>query len=743
MKIQSPTRISFLAACDRLMEAPVCQEYKNAIKLMKEQMSVEHLPNTVHFNVAERILNAFLLVSSSADADVSFFRKIYEVITASVQTNTSCRAYFCMAFSAFFKAGCVSDSFRRIFPEDVADVITEKNDLCAKVKYVLESGKDLSMIRVTYNAETKKNAVVMEFDTNEEALIEPVVEVISRCDKGRKYIESNRMFTTCLAKSIDYAINDWKDITLDIIRRQYRYFQLYPDTSAKNRSFACQLCKMLYLMLLDRYPFIATKTEISKELLIPANSLKYIGAGYRPVTLDRLRDVPTFDDWMVRLPEGVAKTGTDLYHLGSYMPISFSKLPTPYRDICKHLVWYHDIILPEKQRVIRIITQFLAFREEYRKKVASFSRQKSKDMILPEELLSFLPSCEKKTRRRIVFALRLFINYLLDTDSGIVAPDCLRVLEAGLDKVNENISAVPKDDFIALADTLRLAAERYDATSYDYLVYKLFILVALSELRTASWLSVSIDDVFELHGVYHILAVTKTSSKKKKDFIFPADIYNIVKDIIRYTEPFRRKSAPEMQSLLFLTENGTVLRRYCISWHLKQACIKAGIQQYRMQNIRKTYMTEVVKNMLKDQGSLAGMGQVFGHKSTTTTLKYYDRPETDRRIPLVLGEIPVMPDEKVAGQVVDDSKEAVAPEKVVYHECGACSKEHCTILGYQTCLVCPYFITTPNFRENFILRKKKLELAIRYEKDEDVVNRLMVALNRVNIFIKAIDERKG
>lgn len=737
----SPMMLEFRAICDRLMAASACQEYRDAINTIEEWASARKVPSTFQLNVAGKLFEPLPVVASVEDADVSFFRSVYDVIAAADKNIKHRDIYFRVAFSAFFKAGCVSDSFRKVFPDDIADAVTERNALVEQIKRVLYSNTDISRLRVAYRASDRKNAVAMEFDTDEEALIAPVVDVIAH-DTYKKYTQSDRIFTTHLARSIGGAIDDWEDITLDIMRRQYEYFQSCPETVPHNRSYTCQLCKMLYLRLLDRYPGITARTGVTKGLLSASNALEYIGAGYRPVTIDKLKDIPAFDDWLARLPEGTAKAGSDMSHLGHYVVISFSKIPAAYKDACKRFVWHHDIILTEKQRLVRVITQFLLFRKEHRKKVAPFRKQESEDVILPEELIAFLPPREQKNRKRLVSALRIFIRYLLDSDSGLAAYDCLKVLDSLPVKVNEKITAVPEDDFVKLADALRSDAERPDADCYDYLVYKLFILVSLTELRTASWLSLTVEDVFELHGVYHMMMTTKTSNKKKNDYVFPADIYNIVKGIIRYTEPFRREAAPEVRSLVFLSERGSVLTSYCITWHMERACTRLGIRQYRMSNLRKTYMTEVAGQISKKQGSLAGMGQIFGHKSTTTTFKYYDRPATDRRIPLVMGDTPFATNEKTAEQVVDD-KDAIAPEKVVYHDCGACSKEHCTVLGYQTCLVCPYFITTPAFRENFVLRKKKLELAIHDETDEDVANRFMVALKRVNIFIKAIDERKG
>ena len=139
---------------------------------------------------------------------------------------------------------------------------------------------------------------------------------------------------------------------------------------------------------------------------------------------------------------------------------------------------------------------------------------------------------------------------------------------------------------------------------------------------------------------------------------------------------------------------------------------------------------------------MSGLEQLFDHKSTTTTLKFYAKFTEEEILMTICNEKAITPLEKVRKHIEPD---VVRPHKYkVSDGAGYCKQEACNIDGMAECFVCKHFVTSLSCYDSFVIKKQKLESLL--EKDElgdEIKEGYDLILRILNMYIVAMESQKG
>ena len=273
----------------------------------------------------------------------------------------------------------------------------------------------------------------------------------------------------------------------------------------------------------------------------------------------------------------------------------------------------------------------------------------------------------------------------------------------------ENIS-VSDEDFEKLCSILN----KHTTMTWK-LLKSIVVIMRTTELRISQLLSIKISDINKttiIPGMAIIVDKTKTSNGEKTEIPITSLVYKELKRIITLTSGIRSQCHDSsIKDYVFLTKMNNkcvgVMRSKMVSSYLKRACNEAKIPQIRSSNLRKSYMTDVVKYIEKDKKTAALNNMVLsrhvdGKITYDAYLDYREIVELEYLIDLDSSVSSIYPEKQIT------SNSSSITSKEVFN--GFCSQENeCCGNGLLPCFMCKSFRTTPAHLPQFIRWQNELE----------------------------------
>lgn len=543
--------------------------------------------------------------------------------------------------------------------------------------------------------------------------------------------------------------------SIDEITPETFKFQVIRMIEAGCNRYDLSLLKTFYKALLLRYPESTvqfTNNGIDYNFLLLDNACHLIYDGYHLVRLSN-RTIPLdFDRWCI-VPDASAKNNecSDVLLMNRYKAITFEDIKSnELKTACKRWFYVSPMILNQKLLCLRIIKDFLKYRESMHQQVKSINvNQRLNDsMITYSDMIryyNYTTGTEKKNRSNTIISLSSFFRYLKESKAYLIDDACFSYMPTRESNRNKNtiihdIPAIPENDYKKIASVLQdRCNDSNNSTSSDKLTYVLFIMQSLTELRTSTILSLSIDDLMEYgkgSNQYYLMCNTKTTGGKKIAVGITPFMYNLLQRVITYTAQYREQAIDSnTKHKLFLSINGRIIQCNNINRHLKSACISAGLQTvYTLQNVRKTYMTTVARNAQQNGLSVIGIPQLFGHKSADTTLHFYTKFTEEEILMSVCAQSDITPP-------INTDQHNKETETTISSSCG----HYQSIDELAECLICRYFIATPDYIPLFESYKQKIE-DILHNKEIIIslglgkIEEYQLILRYVSMYISALKE---
>lgn len=557
--------------------------------------------------------------------------------------------------------------------------------------FVLETPKDMAYFRYAkVNCNKGDFVTPIEFDTKNKFIQELLVDFFEQTPEFIVEYKSFVFFKE-FSTSLNHKLpKDVLEFNVNTLRQQCLYFKSSgTDTIRFLKNFYIYLDKLQG----DKSVFIIAH-NVNIAFLQRKDFLALFLNDYKLVQFNRYEDPPDFDRWVV-LPNGEEKRSTTV-RKNKYRTIFFDDISFEFKSICKKFFWYGKSDFRTKFTYMFIIKDFLIFRTDFRnnKKIILFQQKDFMDTICANDIKYYLHGKEKN-KNGIKKALTTFLQYIQKNNLYKVHESCYRFL-----KINEyssdNIPMIPSKDYCKLIDKL-IEHANLSKKTLDELCLIIFIIMSLTPFRVNQLMGLSINNLKVIgKDKYAIETITKTSKGNKKIFEITGYIRKLFMNAIDLTDEYRNIADEEIQNYIFLRSKKSVLAVYVFDLYLKKVCMEIGIQVYGAQNIRKTYMTVVAKNALKDGACLSTLKDLFDHASISTTQKYYLKLKTSDYLSSI-GSLNIRDDDiPVMGQILPDeklsSKDSVS---LVNKGCGHCTSSSCQIISIAECVMCSHFSTTP------------------------------------------------
>ena len=492
----------------------------------------------------------------------------------------------------------------------------------------------------------------------------------------------------------------------------------------------------------DRTPF-TLDNGVDLAFIGRADVAECVQEGYRMVEISSLKEVPSFDNWLVAADEqsGIC---SDVLRKNRLSRCSFQDIPMEYKDICKRwFIFCNGIALVQKVRYLPHIKRFLLEIEQARHSIrplregdCQFTFQDVNTFINKDGKIDEMARC----------SVMNFLTYLRDTGEVTVDAACFKYLPArntGEKNSDDMGNFIPMDDYNRLLNRLHEISKEEGAEPRHKIVFAMFVILTLMELRAPSILSLKMSDIREYgSGQYCITVATKTSKSHKKTYCIPMLVYEIFNKVIEYTAAYREKAPCNVKDMLFITPSGKVILPSAINYVLKKACNELGIQKYTCGNIRKTYMTNVAQSIRNSGGSAVGLEQLFDHKNVETTFRAYAKITEEEILMTISSTKAVRPETKVKSHI----KNGVEHDKaqLVSDGAGYCQKETCLIYGMADCFICPHFVTTLDFYDSFVLKREKMKHLLETEGfGEEIREGYLLILKHIDMYIAMMDDLRA
>ena len=461
--------------------------------------------------------------------------------------------------------------------------------------------------------------------------------------------------------------------------------------------------------------------------------------GYRTVVLSSLKEVPSFDNWLVAA-DSQSGVCSDVLKKNRLSRCSFQDIHIEHRAICKRwFVYCNGISLAHKIKYLPRIKRFLLEIEESHRAVRPL--KESGYQITFQDANAFLNRNGKVDETDRCSVLN-FLTYLKETGEIAIDPACFKYLPSRdtAEDEGDKKGAIPKDEYNILLKGLHELSKGEGAAPIYKISFAMFVILSLLELRSASILSLKISDIREWNsGQYCLVAATKTSNSHKKTYAIPRLVYDIFNKIIEYTAGYRENAPNNVKDMVFISPNGKVIDRSAINRVLKKVCSESGIKKHTCGDIRKTYMTNVAYSIRASGGSAAELVQLFDHKNIETTFRAYAKISEDEILMTISSIKAVRPETKIKSRIKQDVE--YEKSQMVSDGAGYCQQETCHIYGMADCFICPHFVTTLDFYDSFVLKREKMKQLMGTEGfGEEIKEGYSLIIRILDMYISEMDE---
>lgn len=524
--------------------------------------------------------------------------------------------------------------------------------------------------------------------------------------------------------------------TPETFRQQILFYSNQPKAK-----YTIRMVKKLYLYIIreyqgDKTPF-TTANNMTERFICSNHVRELVKEDYRVVRLISGLEPYEFDNWLIERDEKY--TCTDIIKKGRLYKASFSDVPTEFKYIFKRWFMNSGSALYAKINSFPIIKSFLTYLHDRRSRVIAINQSE----ISFDEIIGYISPITRNLYD-YTSVIKSFLQFLVEADLYPVNPATIKYMPTG-DKheKDKDIVNIPEEHYQKMLEGLSRISKDENTFEINKIAFAVFIIQSLCELRTGSILSLTLEDIKEFSsGQYCITSNTKTSRGHKKSYAITPFLYKVFQRVIAYTAKFRENAPKESRQKLFITYYGNVVTSHSINQIFHKVCDEEGLPYYKLSNVRKTYMTNVARHARQNGRSLSGLEQLFDHKSTTTTLKFYAKFTEEEILLTICNQKAITPLEKVQKHI---EPEVVRPNKYkVSNGAGYCKQEHCNIDGLAECFVCKYFVTSLSCYDSFVAKRRKIEKLLGSSDLGDEIKEGYDLIFRIlNNYIEAMDELRG
>lgn len=621
------------------------------------------------------------------------------------------------AFASFIRRGLYNKS--ELSECDDADMLMKLEDESFKgvllLKYMLNESvpfSQMSIVRFESKYHRRETQRLLVFDTKSKFLQDLQVELFFAVTKFNTFVynHEDQVITRRFEESLgSLAVpTNIMDFNPDTFRQQLLFFHRHTSVAEVG------VIKAIYLHIIQNLQGPDTPFTIENGMDIGYVSrcdvVRCLEEGYRSIRLSLMKEVPSFDNWLVATDDQTGICG-DILRKNRLIQVSFQDIPLKYRNICKR--WFvsdREVVLVERASCLRFIKRFLEELEKRRKKVHPL-RETDFEITFQDMTSYIYKDKDSKVGERARYSLVRFLSYLKHTGDMSVDAACFKYfpsIHRAASNHDDVEDYIPEDDYRILAEKLYEESRKEGALPVHKITFALFCVMSLMELRPSSIMALRLSDIKECgSGQYYITVATKTSKSHQKTYAIPPIVYEIFHNVIEYTAEYRENVPWNIKDMLFISLGGKIFSAHSINCVMKRVCRNNGIREYILRNLRKTYMTSVAQSIRKSGGSAVGLEQLFDHKNLETTFISYIRISKEDIMMTICSKKSIKLEDKVRKHIKKNIE--MDAKQLVSDKAGYCQREECRMDGMADCFVCKFFITSLSFYDSFVLKREKIK----------------------------------
>lgn len=545
------------------------------------------------------------------------------------------------------------------------------------------------------------------------------------------------------------SIKSFEDLDCPVFEEMLDNCKRYPcDTDEESIALLCRLKSFLLFLCHEAAGLgitILKKTDPLSIRILQRNDLpKLILQGYKSCYYNPLVPAPDADLWLINTT-GYESTSTRLT-AGKLICCDFTCIRSLFfRKLVKKCVWEMDTpVLIDRLYNVATLGKTLneltnIVKDEQNLKIEDISRlririvsQQNKRAETKNSLISitlnFLRYCQREG----------YINteqYALDGLTGVKKND------------RKNVKAPLDKDIEAIADVLKNKAKESTKNAYCYII---FILLLQTEFRISQICKLTADCIIPtmVSTAYNLNDKMEESDKQTPKTIITASKSShgqtykttitdygkkLIDDALQLSKQFRDLDT-ELSKYLFIFRNDgysslQVINADIFRQHLTDCCKEAGVRNYSPTKLREYHMTKAEEFRIQKKYSSIRLNELTGHSSQYTTYKHYIEakilPYVASLAKVNIGRVDL--DGYIMGEITDDIPENIKDKAHQTNQgTGYCKLDICKEQSNISCLLCKWFVTTPEKIPEFKALLEHYDSLIndaRYEHDkDDIIN---------------------
>lgn len=610
-----------------------------------------------------------------------------------------------------------------------------------------------------YNKEIRKKLI--NFNTNNIFIKNLLKEYIHTISIRSVYTEGIYNFIYYFNYSIRrFNINNIFDFNYEIFKYQYRFYRKYRDKYRNNKkiisfliSFYIFLCQEIKKTGNDINVF-KIGDRIDEFCLYRKDFEELYNSGYCLVLYNKFDEIPKIDRWLL-MPNNNIYNTTRLNNY-KYRALDFKNIDNlEERHFVKKWIWEYDISLSTKYSIYCHIKEFIMIKEKFKNKILDiFNGYDNTQYVTQFEIRNYMEIINNGKSDALfnnkINAIRQYLKFLNNNCNLNIGEHTIRILGYKYLEIEPN--PINKNDLEKIKEAFKNNSQGLDRKLYEII----FKLLLITPLRPSEIVSLKVDCIkkhiskgkFTLEfissgemEIYKARTITKTSKGEMLSINIGEYAKGLIDEAIELTEHIRSKCYyEEMSNYIFLTERERkrimIIQQKQFSDYFREILKSINLKNaYRSYNLRHTFMTNAIKVVEEEGGSIFKSQAITLHKNIQTTAKYYYKYDNQKYLEGAYGV--TLEDIEIKGKVLKDNEidSNKFNKKNRVNNSGYCSSNSC--IGVE-CFICSNFITSIKEKDNFISMIQQLENDIISETDDHDLEKKVIMKKLYVKYLEAI-----
>lgn len=663
-------------------------------KIRNIQKSIEHFND---FRIRELLFFSLIKETNNPTRQISF--EFWDIIASepsetdisSISWNWFCKIYYkCKGKKTRVYATNIFVIIIKNFKlNDKYDPALKRICISLKAAHTLQRLFDER--RIPYNVIVYTSTVNLNLTQFSDANTKFLYDLLTQfMEENHRVIKRGHLFLMHFLESTGLQkINSIEDFNKDIFDNQLTFFEKI------NSELLVSILKNFYIMLLtiaDENSIFTPSDNITITYLKHYKFYKYYRQNYQMINYNPFDDIPKVDKLLL-IPNGEERKSRKIKK-DSLIAVNFTVFKNDQiRFAYKHWFWNNKTNLLSRIEHLMMGAYFINYLStvtpiDYKEKSNSPLDVSAVDII------SYTQHVHSKGLNNLyITKVRSQLEYFIKNNLFQIKPENLIYFKSQYKEYVSNSMPITEEHSIAIIKELQS-----ENTLKSQLILQAFLITISTELRPSEVFSISIDTLkADKNNNNYIELAQKTTSQQPQKINCTPFIKRVIDLSIALTSETRERcNEPEIKGMVFIHEAAKnkyrILDNTYLSRKIKNICKKLDLPDYSSENLRDTYMTNVLEFSIRNNLSIFDVKALTRHKSINTTYRSYSSLNVRKYLESTYNVL--VDDPHLNGKIVEITDPDIKKENEVDDGCGYCPIDDCKLKDKLNCPLCDGYKVT-------------------------------------------------